>query len=261
MTALFQSEKTFTGHIAELARPLTVDDVDIISVSSTEEPERLEHVRSVRAGSHVRLKQSRINELLEALAIEVNSNGRYTNSKNNVRGLTDTWDSTKPSFYSAYLTTDVSFRGLRSDEAKMNRYAEKLAETKASYDASAEQLISTAIASIQKDIEETIEMSNEVTKNDLRSVVVDLNVNNAEGFLNDEETAANEAYENERKEIEALLAALKEKVRVVDDKQYQLKRAAITRAALNSLDTKGKAIVDSFRDESRDDPTEFTLFI
>lgn len=261
MTALFKSEKTFTGQIAELARPLTVDDVDIISVSSTEEPENLEHVCSVRAGTHIKLKQSCINKLLEALAIEVNDNGRYANSKNNVRGLTDTWDSTKPNYYPAYLTTSLSFRGLRSDDAKMNRYKEKLAETKASYDECAEQLISTVIENIQKDIEDTIEMSNEVTKNELRSAVVELKVNNPEGFLNDEETTENEAYKKEQKEIQAQMAALKEKMRLLDEKQYQLKRASITRAALNALDTKGKAIVDSFRDENRDNPTEFTLFI
>tara|TARA_B100001245_G_scaffold156867_1_gene117841 strand:+ start:27672 stop:28457 length:786 start_codon:yes stop_codon:yes gene_type:complete len=261
MTTLFTSENTFAGKIAELSRNLDENDVEIISVNSPENPNEFDYINSVRAGSHIRLKQHVIDELLDALAIEVNKEGRYTNSKNNVKGLTDTWYATKPHFYPAYLTSSVTFRGLRSSDAKVRRYQEKLAETKASYESTASVLIRTAIDDIQKDIEDTIRMSNEVTKKGLRDAVVELKVRDTEGFLNDEETAENNTYEKEQSEIDAQIAALKERKRTLDEKQYALKRKAITRAALNSLDTKGKAIVNSFDNEEREPRTDFSLFM
>jgi hypothetical protein len=260
MTKLFISENTFAGKIAELSRNIDENDVVIVPVDSPQEPQEFDYIRSVRAGVRVRLKQSVIDELLEASGIEVNEKGRYANSKNNVKGLTDTWYATKPHFYPAYLRSDVSFRGLRSHEAKVNRYKEKLAETKASYEDSASALISAAINNIQKDIEDTIKMSNEVTKNGLRDAVVELKVRDTEGFLNDEETAENEVYKTEQAAIEKEMKALKERLSQLNEKEYKLKRKAITRAALNSLDEKGKAIVNSFSEEEREPSVDFMLF-
>ncbi len=261
MTTLFKSEKTFVGNLVELTRPITIDDVDLSVVTSSDEPDNLDYTPSVRAGCIINLKQSRIDELLAALGVEVNERGRYQSSKRNIQGLTDTWQSTSPRHYNAYLSTSLKYQGLKAEDAKIKRYKEKLEETKLSYKKSEKSLIDSALAEIQQDIDSTIAMSNEVTKTELRDVIVELKLRNTENFLNDQETAENEAYKEELAEIEKQMEALGEKKRALNDKQYALKRNAVTRSALNSLDEKGKAIVNSFSDETKEQRTEVNLFL
>lgn len=255
MTTLFNIEKTFSGNLVTLARPVTRDDVVLVDVTTAPD-ENLR--RFIGCGKIVELKQSRIDELLNACDIEVNDDGRYR-QHSQVTGLTAAWDSREPTRYGAYLQRSVEFRGLRNKEAKLARVQSEFDAMQAEFERQQDEMIDAAIGRITDDINTTIKNHNAKVSDGIRNIIVNLRVDNIESFLNEREQIDLNILKAEQANLEEQIKELRDKLKEKSHQTYQLKRRALTNKALRQLGEQGQAIVNSLADVEQDSNEVFTL--
>jgi len=259
MTTLFKVEKTFAGNITSLARPLTLEDVDIIN-SSNKPSEKGDFLSSfVQAGYSLKLKQSVINELLTACNIEVNETGRYKHYNSGVTGLTGGWESTERILYKACVEQDITYRGLRTEKTKIARFNETLESLKVEAEDRKSELLDEALEKMTNDIKATVNNCNQDVKNKMRDIVVESRVKDPEQYMSDDERTQLTNVNNDISDIESQLNTLIEKKKALSKQAYGIKRNAITRQALNNVGEQGKAIIESFNDEEKEQHHDLLL--
>jgi len=114
---LFSVEEAVSHNIITLLRDITLDDVDAKDLTN-ELDANLKYVSCVSVGKALTLKQDVIDSLIDAMGIEISIDKRFTCGSDQLSGITDGWDSRKPTVYVARAKTEIKFTGLRSEATK-----------------------------------------------------------------------------------------------------------------------------------------------
>ena len=246
MTSLFKKEVTFAGNIITQTRPLTRSDVVI------KEYDTVHNDNTLRRGNLVELKQEHIDDLISICGIKLSTNGRFTLLKEPFKGIIHCNNTQQPTQYPAFAECVVSYRGIRTTEARQARYEAESLNLSIEADEREEELIDSAIANIASDIEHALYTYSRVTKQNIKKRVVDLNISKEERLklLTEEESKAHAEAIEEKKRIESMLNMFKAQLDSIDNDIYSIERGAVTRDTLQKVGDEGASYIATLSEES-----------
>tara|TARA_R110001583_G_scaffold174017_3_gene328226 strand:+ start:190 stop:990 length:801 start_codon:yes stop_codon:yes gene_type:complete len=260
---LFTTEKALNKKIVTLLRGVSLDDVDMKSVITSEDA-NLDFVSMVSFGESIQLKQSVIDSLLDAFDVEVCENKKYRLNSLLMRGITSRWDSSVRTVYDASVTRDVSFQGLRNEGSKRKRFIGELGEVTAAFIATRNEVIQSALDKLTAALTAVVNTHNSEVADLIEKIVVNLKVNDSvfDKVLSAEDKGEINTLSKETESIVAQIAVLEEKKKQNDSKVYAIKRDQIAKSLAITLGEKGNAMLAEINKEPEDeefDPFELLL--
>lgn len=261
---LFKTEKSINGQFITLARALTLDDVNI-KESNSSAPKADDSFKftpsSLSETISVTLNEERIKELLEVTGTEVLDDGRYNRSGNSVSYVTDAWHSKAKAFY-ASVEKPLSFRGLRTAEAKHKRHMEVHTELMAQFKEEKDALTENALKQLTEALIKVVTANNSDIEETLRNVVVKLSVKKEAlaMCLNEQETRDVNAQAAEIDEIDAKIKELREQKSAKKDSIYNTQRQAVERQLTKDSGEMGLTVLAALKSETEDESSLDDIF-
>ena len=243
---LFTVEKAVHHNIITLLRDITLDDVDAKDLTNDLDA-NLKYVSCVSVGKALTLKQDVIDSLIDAMGIEISIDKRFTCGSDQLSGITDGWNSRKQTVYAARAKTELKFTGLRSEATKKKRYLDTIDSTTVKYNENAEDIIANALAKMTKALKRLVIENNNKAKEQIKRVLVNLNVDKAvfDVVLSAEEKIEVAELDEEERALNDQISMLKVKLKHNKDKVYNLKRKGLRGELCKQLSNKGLEMLES----------------
>lgn len=250
---LFSVEEAVSHNIITLLRDITLDDVDAKDLTN-ELDANLKYVSCVSVGKALTLKQDVIDSLIDAMGIEISIDKRFTCGSDQLSGITDGWDSRKPTVYVARAKTEIKFTGLRSEATKKKRYLDTIDSTTVKFNENAEDIIADALAKMTKALKRLVIESNNKAKETIERVLVNLDVKEGvfDKLLCDADKNEVADIAKETQSLEGQIKDLKAKLKAKKDREYSVKRTSIKNYLSESLGEKGVEMLNSLDDAERE---------
>jgi hypothetical protein len=252
--SLFATEPTVNNQFfINLARPLTIDDVDMVNFQHL--PESHKSISSfIYIGLHISLKQSIVDELLVITKVNTRESGRYYDN-GALGNITDEWSAQKPTVVDAQSRAAVKFTGRKTEDSKQKHLLTEIESVKSLWAAQKYDKRIEALHAIEKHLTDFFSKNNERVTETIRDIIVEQKVGDKwfEAKFSENDKTTVELNNTNINQFEKEIATLQAKIIASKASNYIIKRETLECAIINDKDMGSQTsdLVATFKEEKQ----------